>query len=505
MTDPAKFKCHICGEPGESSHFPGPVPYTGSWCERHLQALRAASATLVEQAEEVWRSVPPGEDGNRDYRNYTWVSLVQTDGGWQEKARYSDRCWAIANTAAAMVKTGLDHRLQVENKTQRERLLTPSPAARPSLWGTAQQTLTFCREADMSRNQTCIDEIQGRYVRTFEADSDYIPLIVSPPCPGQPSRDERQEQPEMAARKTAAALAPKVAVGSDWIPSINMGWFQCIVVPSFFGACPVFPDGSDPIVEPCFRNVHEAVQAGRPSAGGPVLEQMLSILDTALRSLPEGFALSFPPTASPFDLAQLLLPGEEFLVALLSEPDETLQFLYNLADLCTEVILLTRSRLAGTASEFVTNRGIHFPGLRLACDALVNFSPDPLAGIALPVLQRLAAQHGKLCIHYCSKPAPSSHVLPVLAECECIAAVDTWQGPDAFIGSDAPARMQDRVGLIFDADLTSEERMISFLESEPIRDVPRKGGRPLVLHTSAASVDEGQKIFDMWQAKMGNE
>jgi hypothetical protein len=281
-----------------------------------------------------------------------------------------------------------------------------------------------------------------------------------------------------------------------------MGWFQCIVVPSFFGAAPIFQDGSDPIVEPCFRNVHEAVQAGQPSVDSPVLEQMLSVLDIALRNLPEGFALSFPPTASPFDLAQLLLPADEFLLALMTEPDDALQFLCNLADLSTEVIHLARSRLTGTASEFVTNRGIHFPGLRLACDALVNFSPYLLKGIALPVLERLARQHGKLCIHYCSKPAPSSHVLPALIECECVAAVDTWQGSDAFIGSDAPARMQNSVGLIFDADLTTEEKMVSFLDWEPIRDVPRKGGRPLIRHTSAASVAEGRKIFDVWRAHM---
>ena len=362
--------------------------------------------------------------------------------------------------------------------------------------------MTFCEEEDVSRSNICIDEIQARYVRAFDAGSDYIPLIVSPPCPGQASRDEWQAQPEMAVRKTAAALAPKVAVGADWIPSMNVGWFQCIVVPSFFGAGPVFPDGSDPIVEPCFRNVHEAVKAGRPSAGGPVLEQMLSVLDTSLRSLPEGFALSFPPTASPFDLAQLLLPGEEFLVALMSAPDEALQFLFNLADLCTQVILLTRSRLAGTASEFVTNRGIHFPGLRLGCDALVNFSPVLLRDIALPVLRRLGSQHGKLCIHYCSKPAPANHVLPVLTECDCVAAVDTWQGPDAFIGSDVRTRMQDRVGLIFDVDLTTQQNMDSFLESEPIRGVPRKAGRPLVVHTSAASVEDARAIFDAWQSRM---
>lgn len=26
--------CERCGAPGHTRHFPGPVPYTGSWCDR---------------------------------------------------------------------------------------------------------------------------------------------------------------------------------------------------------------------------------------------------------------------------------------------------------------------------------------------------------------------------------------------------------------------------------------------------------------------------------------
>jgi hypothetical protein len=27
--------CQVCGRPGHTRHFPGAVPYTGCWCERH--------------------------------------------------------------------------------------------------------------------------------------------------------------------------------------------------------------------------------------------------------------------------------------------------------------------------------------------------------------------------------------------------------------------------------------------------------------------------------------
>jgi len=32
--------CQVCGKPGHTRHFPGAVPYTGSWCDRHYRRAR---------------------------------------------------------------------------------------------------------------------------------------------------------------------------------------------------------------------------------------------------------------------------------------------------------------------------------------------------------------------------------------------------------------------------------------------------------------------------------
>lgn len=32
--------CEKCGKPGHTRHFPGAVPYTGSWCDKHYLRLR---------------------------------------------------------------------------------------------------------------------------------------------------------------------------------------------------------------------------------------------------------------------------------------------------------------------------------------------------------------------------------------------------------------------------------------------------------------------------------
>jgi len=31
--------CQVCGEPGHIRHFPGAVPYSGAWCDKHYRRL----------------------------------------------------------------------------------------------------------------------------------------------------------------------------------------------------------------------------------------------------------------------------------------------------------------------------------------------------------------------------------------------------------------------------------------------------------------------------------
>jgi len=31
--------CERCGRPGHTQHFPGPVPYTGAWCDRCVKIV----------------------------------------------------------------------------------------------------------------------------------------------------------------------------------------------------------------------------------------------------------------------------------------------------------------------------------------------------------------------------------------------------------------------------------------------------------------------------------
>lgn len=337
------------------------------------------------------------------------------------------------------------------------------------------------------------------YTDVFGGQTDCIPLIVRPPCPGVPTIDELWDNLSGALAKVSGTLKPQAEVGSDWVPSFNVGLYQGIAIPSLLGAEIVRLGGFEPICKHGSKSLDEYLDVGVPRIEGAIIDRMLADLRTAQEVLSEqGYMLSFPATASPFDLAQMML-GEEFLVALVTEPDKAKKFLFNLAELAVSITKLVMSQMDQHKDDYITNRGIFFPGLRLPCDAIVNFSPDMVREFVLPTLEVFGNVFGSLCIHYCTKPAPSGHVLPVLVESDCIGAVDNWQGPDSFIGDDAPARMQAKIAILTDIDLTTPGKIDEFLSQEAVRDVPRKGGRGLVVATNVESVDEGKRVYEDWQ------
>jgi hypothetical protein len=46
--------CERCGQPGHTQHFPGPVPYTGAWCDR---CVRIVALTWPLRSPKVWLGI----------------------------------------------------------------------------------------------------------------------------------------------------------------------------------------------------------------------------------------------------------------------------------------------------------------------------------------------------------------------------------------------------------------------------------------------------------------
>ena len=90
--------CQVCGEPGHCRHFPGPLPYTGAWCEAHYAVLNdrmqaaedAAKPYGLRDDDRVYFRVP----GRR--RLFLW----RTDSDMMEfRSQWLPRYVAVAPTS----------------------------------------------------------------------------------------------------------------------------------------------------------------------------------------------------------------------------------------------------------------------------------------------------------------------------------------------------------------------------------------------------------------------
>lgn len=345
-----------------------------------------------------------------------------------------------------------------------------------------------------------IQAVKQAHTEALLGKSDYIPLILGTKCPPAPSRERLWKDTAKAVPETVQAYQPRKQIQSDWIPSINIGVFQCIAIPSCFGAAVCELKGSEPICHPIFDEIDQAVAAGVPELSSPVIDDLFETLDQALKGLEDGWYLSFPASASPWDLAQVLM-GENFLIAAMLEPEATGEFLDNLTVAFIELTRRVKKRMGQGDREYVSNRGVFAPGYRLPSDAIVNFSPDLLRKMLPRVIDPIAEAFGPVIMHFCTEPAPSGHVLPVLTEIDNVMAVDNWQGPDVFFGPDAPARLQDSVSIIGDLRIETPEHIEKVLHLEPVTDVPRKGGRGLIFNAWCPTVDHAREIHSLWQQR----
>lgn len=340
------------------------------------------------------------------------------------------------------------------------------------------------------------------YRDVFHAKTDYIPLIVNPSLPDAPSVDELWNDLARAVEKCKYAFAPKIEIGSDWIPSLNIGLYQCISVPSLLGAEVIKLDGSEPICGHIKDDIRSILKNSPPALSGPVIDRMLNDINTAQHVLNEfDFELSFPVTASPFDLAQLMI-GEEFFIEMVNDPAAVKDFLLYLCEICIDLVKLVKTEMDQGKNDYITNRGMYFPGYRLPCDSIVNYSPQMLREFVLPVLEKFAGDFGPLCIHFCTEPSPSAHILPVFLETDSVLAVDNWQGPDVFIGDEAPVNMQDRIAVVSSLDLSDNEKITAYLARGPVANVPRTSGRGLVAATEVCDIENGKRIYETWQSQM---
>jgi hypothetical protein len=182
---------------------------------------------------------------------------------------------------------------------------------------------------------------------------------------------------------------------------------------------------------------------------------------------------------------------------LAMEPELCNLFMDKIADVTIKVMKEFKKLINQPLDEYATPRGLIFPGIRLTGDAVVNLSPKMIKEVMCPQYKSFEKEFGKVMLHYCCLPAPSTHVLPALIEGGGVSCVDNWQGYKTLLKESDYT--QTAIGVC--TDVSSKQIMSEELINE---DFFQTKGRPLAASVRVNTCDEGKSIYDKWQQLFSN-
>ncbi len=341
------------------------------------------------------------------------------------------------------------------------------------------------------------EEIRNIHEDAYLAKADYIPICIqvkNSEAVGI-SRWEAFLDPSKALMSWLNTIKQSRQVKSDWIPNITI-YYQYVLIPSLFGAKLYNAEGYNPIIKPFIDDDWsiKGLFCKDIEFSSDLIEKAVKHFSYLMERTHCDVVVIPPNPISPLDQA-LDMRGGDFYCDLVLEPELCLEFLMFLTELLIKQVKLFKRICNEPNDRHTTCRGQSYPGLRVAADSLVNLSPDMIRRFAFPVFERLATEFGRILVHYCTRPTPCSHVLPVLAECPYVTGVDNWQGYKTLFGENEKGMMQEQLSICTDI---SAANLLEELQEPFFTEVRRKGGRGLLLTVHADSVDEGKQIYDRW-------
>lgn len=337
------------------------------------------------------------------------------------------------------------------------------------------------------------------HYNVFLGKTDYIPLIIKTPEKNvtKATNWEMMHNPELALRKTIENQGAWSEYESDLIPFVESNFVECLI-PSLFGAEAYEEAGGIINVKPIFSDVDELENLEVPDLMGGMMPMAIEHLRYLKEHAPEWLSVQTSRILSPLDAATVMRGGDFFL-DLVAEPEIAAHFLDVLTETTIRVVMLMKEIIGQPCNESITVRGLHFPGLRITNDAIVNISPAMIQEMYFPCLKKFKNAFGHLMLHYCCTPAPSGHVLPALAQGDYVTAVDNWQGYETFFNKKEDM-LQEKIAICTDIPF---ETLMNFEEyakdNSFFSQVRRNGGRGLTITTEAPSEEEARMLWKMWQ------
>ena len=333
----------------------------------------------------------------------------------------------------------------------------------------------------------------------FLGKTNYIPLIIHTPVEVNkvPTLWEMMHNPELALQYAIETNKPKTEYESDYVPFVESNFLECLV-PSLFGAKAYESAGGAIDVKPIFSDVEELEYLEVPDLMGGMMPMALEHLRYIKDHAPEWLTVQISRMLSPLDAA-VVMRGGDFYADLMADPEIAKHFLDVLTETTIKVVKLMKDVIGQPYNESITIRGLHFPGLRITNDAIVNLSPAMIQEMYFPCLKKFKLEFEHIMLHYCCTPAPSGHVLPALAKGDCVTAVDNWQGFQTFFHKEEDM-LQDKISICTDISFDTLMNFEDYAKETPLfSQVRRKGGRGLTITTTAPSEEDARRLWKKWQ------
>lgn len=356
--------------------------------------------------------------------------------------------------------------------------------------------IKHCNREKMEKKKLHYDVFMGK--------TEYIPLIIDIPCKEKEAAAtpwECMHNPELALKNAVSQQEPKLEYESDFVPFIESNFMECLI-PSLFGAEAYESEGGLIDVKPIFDDVEDVEKLKVPDLMGGMMPQAIEHLRYIKEHAPEWMLPQISRMYSPLDAATVMRGGD-FYLDIAIEPEITAHFLNVLTETAIGVAKILKDVIGQPMNESVTIRGIHFPGVRITNDAIVNLSPNMIQEMYFPCLKKFKKAFGEVMLHYCCAPAPSGHVLPALNKGDYVRAVDNWQGFQTFFNKEEDM-LQDKIAICTDLPFDTVMNFEEYTEKTPFfSKVKRNGGRGLTVTTVAPSEEDAKRLWNKWQRMQG--
>jgi hypothetical protein len=342
------------------------------------------------------------------------------------------------------------------------------------------------------------DKIRNLHHEAYLGRCREIPLnIFPPPVKHEISLWEAANDPGKALDRGLVMLEGRHGTVAGWIPVIANPYGD-ILVPDLFGARTTEVPGLDskPMCYPCVDSLSEALRHPPKSLDTHWVEQARRTLSYLGEQAPEDVYVLAPSMYCPLDYA-LNMRGGDFLMEMLLEPRAAYDFLSLLTELTIELIQEFKRLLNEPEREMVTIRGHCFPGIRLACDSVVNLSPQMIEEFMFPLFERFEKAFGPVLVHCCTEPAEAGHVFSTVEKCPAVMGFDSWQGVE-FHQQRGWLAGPRRLSIAADFRVEQWPRKEE-LESLCQVGAHSEGGRGLLLSTLASSSQMAADIVEAWQ------